>query len=89
MLANEITVEQAFERASQPFRAFMLKNVRDKELKLFNDMAKSRRRRHPSSYRCGLRDLAGVDGVAALDILRPHDAGDDQLANPSKLTRIS
>ena len=39
MLANEITVEQAFERASQPFRAFMLKNVRDKDLKLFNDMA--------------------------------------------------
>src|SRR3984957_5926504 len=28
----------------------------------------------------GLRDLAGVDGVVALDILRPHDAGDDQLA---------
>ena len=39
LLANEINVEQAFERASQPFRAFMLKNVRDKDLKLFNDMA--------------------------------------------------
>jgi flagellar biosynthetic protein FliP len=40
MLANEITAEQAFERASGPFRTFMLKNVRDKDLKLFNDLAK-------------------------------------------------
>ena len=31
LLANEITTEQAFERGSQPFRAFMLKNVRDKD----------------------------------------------------------
>src|SRR6267143_6034875 len=29
----------------------------------------------------GLRDLAGIDGVVALDILRPHDAGDDQFAD--------
>lgn len=40
MIANEVTAEQAFERASEPFRAFMLKNVRDKDLKLFNDLAK-------------------------------------------------
>jgi flagellar biosynthetic protein FliP len=39
LLANEITVDQAFERATQPFRTFMLKHVRDKDLKLFNDMA--------------------------------------------------
>jgi flagellar biosynthetic protein FliP len=36
---NEITVEQAFERASDPLRAFMQKNVRDKDLKLFSDMS--------------------------------------------------
>src|SRR4051794_24793544 len=29
----------------------------------------------------GLRDLAGVDGVVALDVFGPHDAGDDQLAD--------
>jgi len=29
LLANEITPEQAFERASDPFRAFMQKNVRE------------------------------------------------------------
>ena len=39
LVANEITIDQAFERASQPLRAFMLKNVREKDLKLFNDMA--------------------------------------------------
>jgi flagellar biosynthesis protein FliP len=40
LVANEITAEQAFERGSQPLRAFMQKNVREKDLKLFADMAK-------------------------------------------------
>jgi flagellar biosynthesis protein FliP len=40
LVNNEITADQAFERASDPFRAFMLKNVREKDLKLFVDMAK-------------------------------------------------
>jgi flagellar biosynthetic protein FliP len=40
LIANEVTAEQAFERASGPFKEFMLKNVRDKDLKLFNDLAK-------------------------------------------------
>jgi flagellar biosynthetic protein FliP len=40
MIANEITAEVAFERSSGPFKEFMLKNVRDKDLKLFNDLAK-------------------------------------------------
>ncbi len=39
LMANEITPEQAFERASDPFRAFMQKNVRDKDLKLFMDLS--------------------------------------------------
>jgi flagellar biosynthetic protein FliP len=39
LLANEITPEQAFERASDPFRVFMQKNVRDKDLKLFVDLS--------------------------------------------------
>src|SRR5207248_8249241 len=29
----------------------------------------------------GLRDLAGVDRVVALDVLRPHNPGDDQFAD--------
>jgi flagellar biosynthetic protein FliP len=40
MIANQITAEQAFERSAGPFKEFMLKNVRDKDLKLFNDLAK-------------------------------------------------
>jgi flagellar biosynthetic protein FliP len=39
LVNNEITAEQAFERASDPFRVFMLKNVREKDLKLFVGMA--------------------------------------------------
>ena len=39
LIANEITPEQAFERASDPFRTFMQKNVRDKDLKLFQDLS--------------------------------------------------
>jgi len=40
MLANEITAEQAFTRSAGPFKEFMLKNVREKDLKLFNDLSK-------------------------------------------------
>jgi len=39
LVANEITPQQAFERASDPFRAFMMKNVREKDLKLFQDLS--------------------------------------------------
>jgi len=39
LISNEITPEQAFERSSGPLRAFMQKNVREKDLKLFVDMA--------------------------------------------------
>ena len=40
LLANEITTQEAFERGSQPLRAFMEKNVGEKDLKLFIDMSK-------------------------------------------------
>jgi len=39
LMANEITPEQAFDRAADPFRAFMMKNVREKDLKLFMDLS--------------------------------------------------
>ena len=39
LVANEIEPEQAFERATEPFRGFMLKNVRDKDLRLFADLS--------------------------------------------------
>ena len=40
LVNNQITTEQAFERGSVPLRAFFGKNVREKDLKLFVDMAK-------------------------------------------------
>src|SRR5258708_34828167 len=36
---NEITVQQAFERSTGPLRAFMQKNVRDKDLQLCTDLS--------------------------------------------------
>ena len=40
LINNEINVEQAFDRASEPFKTFMLKNVREKDLKLFSDLSR-------------------------------------------------
>jgi flagellar biosynthetic protein FliP len=40
LLNNEISTEQAFERGVVPLRAFMQKNVRDKDLKLFSDLSR-------------------------------------------------
>ena len=39
LVANQITVEQALERGAAPLRAFMQKNVREKDLKLFMDLS--------------------------------------------------
>jgi flagellar biosynthetic protein FliP len=40
LIANQITAEQAFNRGTQPLRAFMEKNVSARDLKLFVDMSK-------------------------------------------------
>jgi len=40
LINNEISTEQAFERGVIPLRAFMQKNVREKDLKLFSDMSR-------------------------------------------------
>jgi flagellar biosynthetic protein FliP len=42
LMANQITQEAAFERISDPFRTFMLRNVRDKDFDLFADLARER-----------------------------------------------
>ena len=39
LMSNEIDPQQAFDRSSEPFRVFMLKNVREKDLKLFADLS--------------------------------------------------
>jgi flagellar biosynthetic protein FliP len=40
LMNNEITTEQAFERSTGPFKTFMLKNVREKDLALFVDLSR-------------------------------------------------
>ncbi len=39
MIAGEITPQEAFDRATPPFRTFMLEHVREKDLRLFTDLA--------------------------------------------------
>jgi flagellar biosynthetic protein FliP len=39
LVANQITVNEAFDRASGPLRGFMEKNVRENDLQLFVDMS--------------------------------------------------
>jgi flagellar biosynthesis protein FliP len=39
LVANQISVEDALQRAAVPLRGFMLKNVREKDVKLFMDMS--------------------------------------------------
>ncbi len=39
LIAGDIDPQQAFDRASEPLRAFMLKNVREKDLQLFQDLS--------------------------------------------------
>ena len=42
LVANQITETEAFERISDPFRDFMVANVRDKDFDLFADLARER-----------------------------------------------
>jgi flagellar biosynthesis protein FliP len=39
LIANQISVEEALQRALVPLRGFMQKNVREKDLKLFMDLS--------------------------------------------------
>ncbi len=40
LMNEKITEEQAFEKGIKPFHTFMIKNVREKDVKLFADLAK-------------------------------------------------
>jgi flagellar biosynthesis protein FliP len=40
LMAGELDAEQAFQRSSEPFHAFMMKNVRPKDLQLFLDLSR-------------------------------------------------
>lgn len=43
LMDNKISEMEAFDKMSQPFRRFMIANVRDKDVKLFDSLAKEKR----------------------------------------------
>jgi len=47
LVNNEISVELAFERSTVPLKAFMQKNVREKDLALFSDLSREPRPESP------------------------------------------
>ncbi len=49
LLDNKITEEEAYGRITGPFRTFMLANVRDKDLKLFEDLSNENKSRKPDN----------------------------------------
>jgi flagellar biosynthesis protein FliP len=49
VLAGEMQPQQAFEKGAEPFRAFMLKNVREKDLALFIDLSRETKPETPEA----------------------------------------
>jgi flagellar biosynthetic protein FliP len=56
LMENKISESEAFEKISQPFRAFMIAHVRDKDVKLFDSLTKEQ---HPvgDAEKMGLQTL--------------------------------
>lgn len=54
---NKISEEEAYEKVTQPFREFMLANVRDKDLALFSELAEERFGERPNEEKVELRVL--------------------------------
>jgi flagellar biosynthetic protein FliP len=48
LINNEISVEQAFQRSSEPLKVFMQRNVREKDLALFSDLSREPRPETPA-----------------------------------------
>jgi flagellar biosynthetic protein FliP len=57
LVENKITEQEAYDRITQPFKAFMRDNVREKDLKLFEDLANEKIRPRPEGGELELRVL--------------------------------
>ncbi|NDV50794.1 flagellar type III secretion system pore protein FliP [Salipiger sp. PrR003] len=57
LLEDSITEEQALERVSEPFKAFMFANTREKDLQLFQDIAKIPSEQPTTLETAGWREL--------------------------------
>jgi len=64
LMAGEIETQQAFDRSSEPFRAFMNKNVREKDLQMFLDL--SHQKRPESADEMSLRILVPAFMISEL-----------------------
>jgi len=67
LIENKITEQEAYGRISAPFRAFMRANVRDKDLKLFEDLAsEGLRKDHQEGAETDLRVLVPAFMISEL-----------------------
>jgi flagellar biosynthetic protein FliP len=68
LIDNQITEEQGFERASEPFRAFMERHARDKDVQLFLDLGAAPEQ--PAESGAAIAAPAESDAAAAAVPLR-------------------
>jgi flagellar biosynthesis protein FliP len=66
LMDNTLSEPEAYTKITEPFREFMLAQVREKDLKLFDDLAKTTQAANPSVVKLpiksdGSRDFATVD----------------------------
>jgi flagellar biosynthetic protein FliP len=73
LVANEINEEEAFGRISEPFRDFMVANVRDKDFDLFADLAREREQADVSVQEADFRIL--VPAFMISEIRRGFEIG--------------
>ncbi len=73
LVDNEINEEQAFERIADPFRSFMLNNVREEDFNLFADLARERGQTVVSGEKVDLRIL--VPAFMISEIRRGFEIG--------------
>ena len=73
LVANEINVNEAFERASGPLRGFMEKNVREKDLRLFVDMSGEKAPQKPEDL--SMRILIPAFMISELKLYRARFFG--------------
>ena len=65
-IANQISDQEAYQRITEPFRAFMLKNVREKDIALFESIARERNIAIGSDGRTDLRILVPAFMISEL-----------------------
>jgi flagellar biosynthetic protein FliP len=66
LMQNEITEKEAYARVTEPFREFMLAQVRDKDLQTFENLAAESLRAKPDGERVDLRVIIPAFMVSEL-----------------------